>query len=139
MSNLSDFIYQTLTNNDGVTALVGNNIYPQVMPQKTVFPVIVFSQISNVPTNTKSSATLGKSTLDLIRVQITIMAQTIDTYNGEAKTQEIGEAVRSALDYTTGTGIQLVTFQGQVEAFDGNSAQDGVYLLYQDYNFWKQL
>ena len=139
MSNLSDYIYSTLNGNAGVTALVSDRIYPQALPQTEIFPCIVFSQVSNVPTNTKSSATLGKSSLDLIRVQITIMAQNTDGYSGESKTQEIGEAVRAALDYTSGVGIQLVTFQGAVEAYDSNSGQDGVFLLYQDYNFWKQL
>ncbi len=139
MSSIGDYIYTKLTADSSVTDLVSNRIYPQVIPQDIDRPSVVYNTISTVPTNTKS----GVSTLDQVRIEIAILANTSNSYNGQQKADEIAEAVRSCLDFTqnetlAGNTIQRISFQSDYAAFDPNAGQDGVYIVYQNYYFWKQ-
>lgn len=138
MASIHDYIYYKLSNNAGVTALVGTRIYPQVAPQTETRPLIVYSIISDVPTNTKS----GGSTLDAYRVQITCLADSVDTYNGQDKINAIGEAVRSLFEFIqndtqASVTIQQSFFLSESDAFDQTGGKDGTYMKFQDYTFWK--
>lgn len=126
----SAIIYTLLSTDLPTTGVVGTRIYPQQAPQTTQFPFIVFTTISTVPTNTKGST--GESTMDRIRIQVTMMAELQSTLDS------IGVAVRNCLDYVwqttiAGTYVQSITFQSENDAFDETAGQDGVYLKYQDY------
>ena len=138
MSSISAYIGKKLKSNTALNTLVGGRIYLNVMPQGKQLPSVVINIISNIPTNTKS----GVSTLDQIRVQITCMAQTTGTYDGQLKVEEIAEAVRTAFDYTSGTlegvTVERTAFQNQNSAFDSSAGQDGVYLVYQDYYIYQK-
>ena len=124
-------LYNLLSTNAPTTGIVGLNIYPMQAPQTTDFPFIVTDVISTTPYNTKGSN--GASTMDMISVQVTILAIT------QAQTETLGQYVRSCLDYVwqrtiMGVYVQSITFQSENDAFDNISSQDGVYLKYQTYN-----
>lgn len=138
MASIHDYIYYKLSNNAGVTALTGTRIYPQVAPQTETRPLIVYNIISNVPTNTKS----GGSTLDAYRVQITCLADSVDEYNGQDKINAIGNAVRSLFEFIqndtqVSVTIQQTYFLNEVDSFDQTGGQDGTYMKFMDFIFWK--
>jgi hypothetical protein len=119
----STIIYGILSSSAAVTGVVGTRIYPQQMPQTTAFPALTFTTISTVPNNTKS----GVSTMDQLRIQVTMVA------NLQSTIDDIGTKVRTALDYYVSAPVQLISFQSESDTFDEGSAQDGVFIKYQDY------
>ena len=50
-------LYNILSNSVGVTNLVGTNIFPEIAPPDINPPYIVYSVISNTPTEVKETAT----------------------------------------------------------------------------------
>lgn len=136
MSSISAYVGTVLKANSALSTLVGGRIFLNVIPQTKALPAVVINIISTIPANTKS----GVSTLDQVRCQVTCLAQTTGTYDGQLKAEEIANAVRTAFDYTSGTSagitVERVSFQSQSSAFDSNAGEDGVYLVYQDYYVW---
>lgn len=54
MINVKEFVYNKLHGNATLTWLVGDRIYPQVMPQDNkVWPVVIYSRISPWKVDTK--------------------------------------------------------------------------------------
>ena len=96
-------IYTILTENAGVSAVVGNKVYPQIAAQGAAFPFIVYVLQDNSPSDTKS----GVSTLDEIRYDIVAAAETY------ASLSSLTERIRLALDRYTGTvnGIVIDSIQ----------------------------
>lgn len=86
-------IYGRLQAVSAVTSLVSTRIYPDLAPQNTTYPFLVYRLTGNVPTDTKE----GVSKLDVVQVTIEIYA---NTYTSKA---DIAEAVRTALDRYSGT------------------------------------
>ena len=113
----------------------GSRIYPSQAPQgnNVTSPYAILNTISTTPVNTKQEA----STLDRVRIQVSVFA---DTY---AKISEATEQVRTALEnvlntdvLSDGTIVQCSTFEGQVDGIDSGAGLDGVYYIHQDYYFW---
>ena len=96
-------IYTILTENAGVSAVVGNKVYPQIAAQGAAFPFVVYVLQDNSPSDTKS----GVSTLDEIRYDIVAAAETY------ASLSSLTERIRLALDRYTGTvnGIVIDSIQ----------------------------
>ena len=86
-------IYTILTEDAGVSAVVGNKVYPQIAAQGAAFPFVVYVLQDNSPSDTKS----GVSTLDEIRYDIVAAAETY------ASLSSLTERIRLALDRYTGT------------------------------------
>lgn len=104
---LGKCIYNILSNDANVSALVGTKIYPSMAIEDIAYPYIVYEQISNDPTNDKD----GVSTLDVVNFDVEIFTktpQTIATLSGY---------VRDALDRYSGTVegeiIQSITFMSE--------------------------
>jgi hypothetical protein len=139
MASINDYIAYKITNNAALVALIGTRFYPQVAPQDEVRPSVVYTIISTVPTNTKS----GGSSLDEIRVQFTCMADSVNTYNGQEKIDAIGEALRSLFEFIqndtqASVTIQQTFFQSEFDSFDQTGGQDGTYMKFIDFTFWKK-
>jgi hypothetical protein len=122
-NELGKVIYNLLSNNSGVYNLAHYRIYPITAPQNTTFPFVVYTITNTEPSLTKD----GVSPLDVISFQIDCYSTQYD------ENTSLANAVRSALDYYTGTvegqQIQRIRFVGE---------GDG------DYNaeleiFWKSL
>jgi hypothetical protein len=120
----------------GSNALSSNDrIYPTQAPQgiSVTTPFVVMNTISTTPTNTKKEA----STLDRVRVQVSIFGNSYSSISDAAQT------IRGALENVInddvlddGTLIQCSTFEGQVDGIDSGAGLDGVYFIHQDYYFW---
>lgn len=96
-------IYSILTNDAGVSALVGTDVFASRAKQEATVPFIVYGEVSNTPTDTKDRP----SPMDRIRVQI-------DCYGLNRKlATDVHLAVRTALDaYTIGSTVAGVTLDG---------------------------
>jgi hypothetical protein len=90
MTSAVDFevvLRDTLINNDDVYALVGNKVFPLVIPQGTKLPCITFQRLRSYPANTLSGAS-GLEKVDL----------EIDVWGMEyGQTKDVAKAVRAAM------------------------------------------
>jgi hypothetical protein len=80
-------IYSILTGNADVAALVFTQVYPNILPQNTALPAIVYQQVSGVRDYTSD----GADGLVNSRYQLNCFANTY------AKAKELFEAVRKAV------------------------------------------
>lgn len=108
---LSKAIYYILSNDAAITAIT-SEIYTASAPQGTHNPCIVF-KVSVNPEDDKD----GVSSLDLAEMEVDIYVD-----RGDYSTLEtLGEAVRAALDRTSGViaglHIQNIAYDGQFEPF----------------------
>jgi hypothetical protein len=96
-------IYTILTEDAGVSAIVGNKVYPQIAAQGAAFPFVVYVLQDNSPSDTKS----GPSTLDEVRYDIVAAAETY------ASLSSLTERIRLALDRYTGDlgGVEIDSIQ----------------------------
>lgn len=112
-------IIDIIRNDSAVGELVGGNgtnarVYPLDVPQKATFPAIVVSMEDIEPYDTKD----GVSTLDVEYIKVECMDTTYKNTTKESGSWHIGEAVRAALDRTTGTYSNIVC---QSIRFDSSS------------------
>ena len=96
-------IYTILTEDAGVSAVVGNKVYPQIAAQGAAFPFVVYVLQDNSPSDTKS----GPSTLDEVRYDIVAAAETY------SELSSLTERIRLALDRYTGDigGVEIDSIQ----------------------------
>ena len=114
---------------------VDNRIYPTQAPQgvSVTTPFVVLNTISTTPTNTKK----GASTLDRVRIQVSIFQNSYSNISTQAS--RIREALENIINQDVlgdGTITQCSTFEGQVDGIDSGAGLDGVYYIHQDYYFW---
>jgi hypothetical protein len=86
-------IYNILQNDAGVTAIVGTRIFPETAPQGQATPYIVYSVLSNTPSDVKEDS----RTIDVADIEI----YSVETTYSNAVT--LGGAIRDALDRKVGT------------------------------------
>jgi hypothetical protein len=92
-------IYNILSTDTDVAALVGTRIYPNIVEQEKVDQAAVIYKVDNTaPTNTKD----GASTVDIIRVYVFALAEGYDACHN------LSEKVRVALDRKKGTFAGVV-------------------------------
>ncbi len=101
-------IYTILTEDAGVSAVVGTRVYPQVAAQGAAFPFVVYVLQDNTPSDTKS----GVSTLDEIRYDIVAAAETYSALSS------LTERIRLALDRYSGTVSGIVVDSIQFTELD---------------------
>ena len=96
-------IWTILTHDEGVSAAVGARIYPQIAAQGAAFPFVVYVLQDNSPSDTKS----GPSTLDEVRYDIVVAAETY------AALSSLTERIRLVLDRYTGDigGVEIDSIQ----------------------------
>lgn len=118
MTDIRKPIYNILSNNAAVAAIVGEKIYPLRAPQPEVAPYITYSIIHTNPSRTKAYGNAsGASELDEVSIQINC----VQTRYSSAIT--LAEAVRDALDRAGeanyfGVTIQSIDFDGHQDTFD---------------------
>lgn len=119
---LGKAIYNILSNDADVSALVDTNIFPNVAPQKTTFPFIIYDITGIDPNDTKE----GVSTLDTNDVMISCYSETY------SQASDIARKVRVAMDRINegtyaGVQIQSSQFQSYNDIFDDTSGDAGIY------------
>lgn len=109
-------IYDILSNDTDVAAVVNDRIYPNIVGQTKTLPFISYQKISTLPANTKT----GESLSEMYRVQVSSFAKEHDA------AVELAKKVRNALDqvtgnyYPTGYAIKVTDsfFDGEIDLYD---------------------
>lgn len=121
-------IYNILSNDADVSALVGARIFPNVAKNSTSFPFIIYDVKNEGPQDTKD----GVSTLDVDNVMVSVYSKTY------AEASDLALKIRTALDRVKGTfggvEIQSIQYDGYNDLFDDNTSDEGVYRKALDFN-----
>jgi hypothetical protein len=115
-------IYNILSNNTDVVNLVDTRIFPNVAPQTTEFPFIIYDVNGVQPNDTKD----GPSTLDTNDVMISCYSETYSQASDLAKKIRIAMDRIPDAEYAT-IKIQSSQFQGYNDIFDNTSGDAGIY------------
>jgi len=117
-------IYNILTNVTAVTDIVGTKIYPEIAPQNESQPYIVYSVVSNSPTDTKEE----NGNVDEASIEVYC-------FNTKYSTAiDLGVAVRAALERKNGTfgGVKIQSINYTNEQMDVNPERS-IWVAIQDY------
>ena len=117
-------IYNILSNVTAVTDIVSTKIYPEIAPQNESQPYIVYSVVSNSPTDTKEeNGNVDEATIELY------------CFNTNYSTAiDLGVAVRAALERKNGTygGVEIQSINYTNEQMDVNPERS-IWVAIQDY------
>ena len=103
-------IYYLLSNYSDLTDIVSTRIYPEVAEQDAAMPFVIYTVVSNEPSDTQSSP----SQLDIAQVDVVLFS------TDYAESVDMGVAARAALDRVTGTynGVNVQSCQYTSEVID---------------------
>ena len=115
-------IYYILVNDTDVSALVETRIFPNVAPQTTTFPFIIYDVTGVSPNDTKE----GPSSLDTNDVMISCYSESY------SEASDLAQKIRVAMDRINegtygGEQIQSSQFQSYNDIFDDTSGDAGIY------------
>ena len=115
-------IYTILFDDVDVKTLVSTRIFPNVAPQTTTFPFIIYDVTGVSPNDTKD----GASTLDTNDVMISCYSETY------SQASDLAQKIRVAMDRINegtyvGEQIQSSQFQSYNDIFDDTSGDAGIY------------
>jgi len=115
-------IYNILSTTTNISNLVGTRIFPNVAPQTTTFPFIIYDVTGVQPNDTKD----GASTLDTNDVMISCYSETY------SQASDLAQKIRIAMDRINegtygGEQIQSSQFQSYNDIFDDTSGDAGIY------------
>ena len=148
--NIGSTIYTKLALDGTITGYVGTSpvrIFPDVAPLNVAqtFPYVVYSIISDVPTNTKGPVDPGnavadgpqteRSPLNIIRIQISSFA---DDY---ATSMILSDRIKTVLDRGIGSGfsvgsgpvIDSIIYDGMSTDYESKISPQGIYEVTQEY------
>ena len=114
-------IYNILSTDADVSALVVRRIFPNVAKNSTQFPFIIYDVNGETPTNDKD----GVSTLDTDSLMVSCYSKTY------TEASDLALKIRTALDRVKGTfggvKIQSIQYVGYDDLFDDDSGDEGIY------------
>ena len=96
--NHMEAVYYLLQQDATVSGIVGTNIYPYTRPQKSGFPAVVYSQLSEDMIESKDGPIKNGH-----RFTLEIYADENDPTGGYPKAQSVAKACRDRLQWFTGT------------------------------------
>ena len=117
-------IYSLLVNDTDVTGEVGQAIFPELAEEGVRAPYIVYSVVSNTPSDTKDGTPVDEAQLEIFSVGRTY-----------AEANDIADKVRAALDRKSKTVVGSVTVQSikyTNEVIEVSEKRD-MYISVQDY------
>lgn len=123
--NVGKAIFNILSNDAGLSALVGTRVFPEMAPEEAETPFLVYSVLSIEPTDTKQ----GSSTVDVSQLE------TYSVSNSYTECMDVSEAARAALDRNGGlfNSVSIQSIQYQSADTEYNATQR-VYIAQQRYN-----
>lgn len=123
--NVGKAIFNILSNDAGLSELVGNRIFPEMAPEQALNPYLVYSVLSIDPTDTKQ----GSSTVDVSQLE------TYSVSNNYSDCMDVSEAARAALDRNGGlfSEVSIQSIQYQSADTEYNATQR-VYIAQQRYS-----
>lgn len=114
-------IYTILSGDTALDALVGENIFPVIVPEGHSVPAVVFTILEEVPNNTKSEHS------DTDEFVVEFYSISTDVLNAI----QINDAVRTAMeDGETGNIAKIFYREGISHAFDFIDPQDASAIAY---------
>jgi hypothetical protein len=121
-------VYNVLSNNSALVAVVGTNINPLRITQGVPYPGITMRVSTVTPHPSKTS----QSKTDWATVEVSIFAL------GFTQAVQIGDLVRAAMEVQTpgtfnGVYTWEIEYNGESHLSDDNTEEDGVYQILQDY------
>ncbi len=121
-------IYNILSNNAALTAVVGDRINPLRIPEKSELPALAYQVVSNRGNMSKS----GPSLSDFTRVQVMIVAKTY------VSAIDVAELVRTAMEVETpnifnGVKVQVIEYDGEVHLAEDNAGFAGLSTIGMDF------
>ena len=117
-------IYSLLVNDSAVSALVGTRIYPELAEEGASAPYVVYSVVSNTPSDTKDGTPIDEAQLEVFSVGSTYAAA-----------NDLADKVRAALDRKSQIVVGTVTVQSiqyTNEVVEVSEKRD-LYISVQDY------
>ena len=117
-------IYSLLVNDSAVAAIVGTRIYPELAEEGASAPYIVYSVVSNTPSDTKDGTPIDEAQLEIFSVGSTYAAAS-----------DLAGKVRAALDRKSQIVVGTVTVQSihyTNEVVEVSEKRD-LYISVQDY------
>ena len=117
-------IYSLLVNDSAVSAVVGTRIYPELAEEGASAPYVVYSVVSNTPSDTKDGAPVDEAQLEIFSIG--------NTY---AAANDLADKVRAALDRKSQIVVGTVTVQSihyTNEVVEVSEKRD-LYISVQDY------
>lgn len=117
-------IYSLLANDTDVTDQVGQAIFPELAEEGVRAPYIVYSVVSNTPSDTKDGTPVDEAQLEIFSVGRTY-----------AEANDIADKVRAALDRKSKIVVGTVTVQSikyTNEVIEVSEKRD-MYISVQDY------
>ena len=117
-------IYNILSTTSAVTDIVQTKIYPEIAPQNEGQPYLVYSVVSNSPTDTKEE----NGNVDEAAIEVYCFNTTYST------AIDLGVAVRAALERKNGTfgGVAIQSINYTNEQMDVNPERS-IWVCIQDY------
>lgn len=122
-------VYNILSNNAALTALISTRLNPVRIPQESSFPAVSYQLVSEIPNPTKS----GHSRTEFARVQVNAYGVTL------ASAESVASAIRNAFEAVTlpatfnSIKCQTIEFDGELQTADDTAAFAGLYQISQDY------
>jgi ABC-type molybdate transport system substrate-binding protein len=117
-------IYSMLKDDSAVSALVGTRIYPELAEEGAATPYVVYSVVSNTPSDTKDGTPIDEAQLEIFSVGSTYAAA-----------NDLADKVRAALDRKSQIVVGTVTVQSihyTNEVTEVSEKRD-LYISVQDY------
>ena len=117
-------IYNLLLNDSAVAAIVSTRIYPELAEEGVSAPYIVYSVVSNTPSDTKDGTPIDEAQLEIFSVGSTYAAA-----------NDLADKVRAALDRKSQIVVGTVTVQSiqyTNEVVEVSEKRD-LYISVQDY------
>lgn len=122
-------IYDLLSNDTDVAAIVGTKIYPMRAGQLQNLPFIVYDIISQEPSQSKT----GGSKMDTYRTQVSAFSYDYD------ELMDLMEKIRTALDQQSDTVgsvvVSDIVYEARNNLYDDRGNINGVAL---DFNCWEK-
>lgn len=121
-------VYNVLSNNAALVAVVGSNINPLRITQGVAYPGVTMRVSSVTPHPSKS----GHSKTDWATVEISAFATTYP------QAVQVADLIRSAMEVATpatfnGVYTWEIVYNGESHLSDDNTEEYGVYQILQDY------
>ena len=132
--DISQAMFSQLKATAGIVALTSNRVYPLIAPQKSLFPHLIYHQISNVP---PVHTMLADPKISRYRFQISSWAT---SYSGMIA---LSTQVKTSLRDKTGTigssnfNVQRIFFDGETDLPDINPITENIiFHRAQDFIVW---
>ena len=102
-------LFTRLSTHSGLSALISTRCYPLLMPQKAIFPNVVYQRISSTEQN-------GTSTIRETRFQISCWGVTYSSMHS------IATQVRAALEGYSDLTIKMARVVNQLDDYEDDTA-----------------